>query len=162
MHSPKAMTPFAGQYDNSVWVKRLRLQPGMPYKKRWHDMIASLASIWNNSLEKAWGKAASPCWSNQPPPFGQNVADSLACVYLLAHVVFHSSSKHCNGDFTVRAWLATALSFCPDSGLCPILCGILRDSLQSHNLLHCLGIFVLCIRWYWNRLTGTLLLFVVG
>lgn len=94
MHSPKAMTPFAGQFDNIVWVKRLCLQPGMQYKKRWHDMIASLASIWNNSLEKAWGKAASPCWSNQPPPFGQSIADSLACVYLLAHVVFRSSSKH--------------------------------------------------------------------
>lgn len=64
----------------------------MLYRKRWHYITGSLACTWNNSLEKAWGKAASP-FSNQPPPLGQGISDSLACACLLAHVFFHSDSK---------------------------------------------------------------------
>lgn len=103
MHFLKARTAFPRQCDNSsVWLKSLCLQRGMPYKRRWHDMTGFLASIWNNSLEKARGKAASPCCSNCHPPLGLSISDSLACACLLEHVLFHSVSKHIQEDLQLR------------------------------------------------------------
>lgn len=138
MHCLKARTTFPRQCDNSsVWLKSLCLQHGMPYKRRWHDMTGFLASIWNNSLEKARGKAASPCCSNWHPPLGLSISDSLACACLLEHVLFHSVSntfkKTCSWDFTVRAWLGMVLALIrcsgtTDSGGCPILSGILKGA----------------------------------
>lgn len=70
------------------------MQPGMPYKKRWHDMTRSLAPIWEDSLEKKhWARLPVLVLISLLHLAGAFL-DSLACMYLLAHVVFLNGSKH--------------------------------------------------------------------
>jgi len=140
MHSAEARTPFAGQYNIIVWVKRLHVQLGMPYKKRWHDMAGSLASIWKDYLEKNdWARLPVLVLINllhlaRVPP------DSFACVYLLAHVVFLTGWKHVQQVLQWRfhcksmSMHDTELLSC--SELCTILCEVLQNSFSwSHEPL---------------------------